>query len=99
MHVLLLILLPLLFIGIWVFANYQPDTPRRAAVQRYNRILAILTLLSPLGLGLLFWWLSRTGSLTASWPVLTIMAGILLMALMLLFGSALRMMIFDTSKD
>lgn len=95
MHVIFLILLPLLLISVWVFANYLPNTEQRNSVQRYNRVLAILALLSPVIVIAYFWYLSRHSELTTSWPVLVVFASILLIAIILLLGSALRMMLYD----
>lgn len=99
MAVLFIILLPLLFAGVWAFANYLPNTDRRHAVQRYNRLLAVIALLSPIGVGFYFWQISRQQELTSSLPVLVVLASIFVIALILLLGSALRMMLFDNEQD
>lgn len=95
MIILMLVLSLLLLAGIWVFANYLPKSSKPKAVQRYNRLLVVFTLISPLGLSGYLWYASRHGELTASWPVLAVLSSLLLIAVILLLGSALRMMLFD----
>ena len=95
MIILMLILSILLLAGLWVFANYLPKTNKLKAVQRYNRIVGVLALLSPVLLSGYLWYLSHSGELTTSWPVLAVLSSLMMIAVILLLGSALRMMIFD----
>lgn len=99
MHVLLLILLPLLLVSLWVFASYLPHTPKPRTVQRYNRILALVALLSPFGVTLYFWKLSFHNTLTGSWPIMAILASIFVFAVILLLGTALRAIVFDREEE
>ena len=99
MHVIFLILLPLLLVALWVFANYLPNTTNQRGVQRYNRFLALVALLSPIGATGYFWYFSRHHELTGSWPIMAILASIFIIVLILLLGSALRMMLYDRDED
>lgn len=99
MHVLLLILLPLLLVSLWVFASYLPVTSKQLSVQRYNRVLAIVALLSPIGVTVYFWQLSLHHTLTGSWPIMAILASIFVFAIILLLGTALRAIIFDRDGE
>jgi preprotein translocase subunit SecY len=98
MAVMFLILFPLLFASIWLFANYLPETKKRLAMQRYNRVLAVIALLSPLGVVAYYGYSCRQAESTASCAVLAILGSVLLVALILLFGTVLRMLIFDESN-
>ena len=99
MAVLFLILLPLLALSLWLFANYLPRTHKLAAVQRYNRIAAVVALLSPIGVTTYFWYVARHTTLTASWPILAILASILTIAVLLVIATLLRKVIFDNGEE